>query len=162
MEKRLKDINYENFFIDVIYKIIPKSQKNYKLLTITGIDKMTNNSYICALILIMYEDTSSFIKIFKDLKEFYGFQPKVIHIDFCKALTNALNSEELYNPKRIIVHCFFHFSQIIIKKMKNLNIINSKFNKYSFSILKNIVLICFISISFLKNLSKIFKRKIER
>ena len=28
MEKRLKDINYENFFIDVTYKIIPKSQKN--------------------------------------------------------------------------------------------------------------------------------------
>lgn len=56
MEKRLKDLNYENFFIDVTYKIIHKRQKNYKLLTITGIGKKSNNSYICALILIMYED----------------------------------------------------------------------------------------------------------
>ena len=161
MEKRLKDINYENFFIDVKYKIIPKSKKNYKLLTITGIDKISNNSYICALILILYEDTLSFIKIFKYMKEFYGFQPKVIHIDFSKALTNALNSEELYNPKPIIVHCFFHFSQIIIKKMKNLGIIKSRMNKYSFSILKNIELICFIPISFLKSYQKFLTEKLK-
>ena len=51
MEKRLKYINYWNFFMDVTYKIIPKSQKNYNLLTITGIEKITKNSYICTLIL---------------------------------------------------------------------------------------------------------------
>ena len=99
--------------------------------------------------------------IFKYLKEFYGFQPEVIHIDFSRALTNSLNSEELFNPKPIIVHCFFHFSQLIIKKMKNLNIIKSRINKYSFTILKNIELICFIPISYIKTYQKFLKEKLN-
>ena len=160
MEERLKDSNVENYFIDVTYKIIPKRQKNYKLLTITGVDKITNNSFICALILIMYEDTLSFLKIFKYMKEFYGFKPKVVHIDYSRALTNALNSEELFNPKPIIIHCFFHFSQIIINKMKNLNIIKSRMNKYSFTLLKNIELICFMRISCLKTYQNFLREKL--
>ena len=150
MEKRLKDNSIDNYFIDVTYKIIPKRRNNYKLLTITGADKSTNNSYICALILLRYEDTTSFIKIFKYMKEFYNFYPKVVHIDFSKSLTNAFKSDDLFIQKPIIVHCFFHFSQIIIKKMKSLNIIKSRMNKYTFSILKNIELICFIPYSYLK------------
>ena len=45
--------------------------------------------------------------------------------------------------------------------MKNLVIIKSRMNKYSFSILKNIELICFIPISFLKTYQKFLKKKLK-
>ena len=52
MKNELKEENVENYFIDVTYKIIPKKQKNYKLLTISDVDNITVNTFICALILI--------------------------------------------------------------------------------------------------------------
>jgi len=61
MEHKLKDKNINNIFIDVTYKIIPKNNENhYKLLTITRTDNTSNNSYICILILLTYEDSISF------------------------------------------------------------------------------------------------------
>lgn len=61
MEAKLKDSNINNYFIDVTYRIIPKNQKGYKLLTITFVDDINDNSYICALIILKYEDEESFI-----------------------------------------------------------------------------------------------------
>ena len=52
MENTLESENINNFFIDVIYKIIPKKLHNYKLLTISGIDNNNNSTYLCALILL--------------------------------------------------------------------------------------------------------------
>ena len=46
METKLYDVNIDNFFIDVTYKIVPKNKMNYKLLTITGYDKNNNSTYI--------------------------------------------------------------------------------------------------------------------
>ena len=79
MEVKLKDNNIDNYFTDVTYKIVPKFQLGYKLLTITGIDNNNENSYICALILIRYEDENSFKFAFKYLSDMYGFNPKNIH-----------------------------------------------------------------------------------
>ena len=79
MEVKLKDNNIDNYFADVTYKIVPKFQLGYKLLTITGIDNNNENSYICALILIRYEDENSFNYVFKYLSDMYGFNPKNIH-----------------------------------------------------------------------------------
>ena len=42
-------------------------------MTITGVDNNTNNSYICALILLKYEDNISFYKIFKYLNDMLCF-----------------------------------------------------------------------------------------
>lgn len=62
MKAKLSDENINNYFIDVTYKIIPKSFRRYKMMTITGIDKITTITYICALILLKYEDKISFYK----------------------------------------------------------------------------------------------------
>ena len=64
MEKNIIKYSIDNFFIDLTYKNIPKKQKRYKLMTITGLDKH-NISYICFLILLCYEDHISFESLFK-------------------------------------------------------------------------------------------------
>ena len=117
-EKKFKDEKIENYFIDVTYKIVPKNNKKYKLLTITCYDNSNQSTYIIALILIQYEDTQSFEKIFKYLNEMFNFNPAITHIDYSLALRNSLLTEGIFKKKFIIVHCFFHFVQNIIKEMK--------------------------------------------
>ena len=90
MEINLKSENINNFFIDVTYKVIPKTYHNYKLLTISGIDNNNNSTYLCALILLKYEDNSSFITIFKYLNEYYKFNRKIVNIDYSASLTKTL------------------------------------------------------------------------
>ena len=118
MKNKLSDKNINNYFIDVTYKSIPKIFKKYKFMTRSGVDNNTNNSYICALILLKYEENISFYKIFKYLNDMFLFNPKVVHIDFSKALRNALTMENLFTSKPIVIHCFFSFIQNIVKYMK--------------------------------------------
>ena len=110
----------------------------YKLMTISGVDRSDNNSYIYTLILLKYEDTTSFYKIFQYLNNMYQFNPKVAHIDYSSSLRKALLSDNLFNKKSIVIPCFFHFVQSIVKKMRSLKIIKGKINKYAFEINKNI------------------------
>ena len=155
MEKNLKDPNISNFFIDVTYRIIPLHNKNkYKMMTITGTNDENYNTYICALILLKYEDTQSFSKIFKYLNEMYCFNPHIVHIDYSSSLTKALSIENIFNNKPIIVHCFFHFIQSIVKRMKKLNMIKTKLTKHAFEVLKNIEIVCFIPKTFIKSYIK--------
>ena len=95
MRKQILNKHIDNFFIDVTYKIVPKLIEKYKLLIITGVDNETNNTYIIALILLKYEDTISFIKIFKYMKDMYNFNPGVVHIDYSLSLRKAFLSENL-------------------------------------------------------------------
>ena len=47
----------------------------------------------------------------------------------------------------------FHYAQIILKKMKYLNIIKNKMNKRAYEILRNLELLCFVD---KKNIIPIF------
>ena len=109
IEKEIKDLNIDNYFTDVTYKIVLKLHLGYKLLIIIGVDKNIGNSYICALILIRYEDENFFKYTFKYLNNIYGFNPRIILIDYACALKKPLlNNEIIINPP-IIVICFFLF-----------------------------------------------------
>lgn len=58
----IKYLNSEfatQYELDFSYKIIPRSLKPYKLLSIYAIDKANNKSVIAALICIKYIDYSS-------------------------------------------------------------------------------------------------------
>ena len=61
MRNKLNDLNIDNYFIDIAYRIVPKLYLNYKLMIIAGIDKKTNNTFICVLILLIYEFYISFL-----------------------------------------------------------------------------------------------------
>ena len=82
MEKSLKDPKISDYFIDTTYTIIPKGNKAYKLITISGVENKLIKSNLNALIFIKYEDTFSYKMVFKYLCDLYKFNPKVIHIDF--------------------------------------------------------------------------------
>jgi len=91
------------------------------MMNITCSEK-TNNTYAC-LILLQYEDHISFTKIFKYLHEMFNFSPKVVHIDYSNSLLKALLTENLFIQKPIIIHCFFHLVDNIVKYMKKYGII---------------------------------------
>ena len=157
MEKKVTDNTIDNYFIDITYKILPKGQRKYKLMTITGLDNTNNNSYICFLILLCYEDQISFQRLFRYLHENYKFSPKNIHLDYCKALRNALLTENTFTQKPKLIHCFFHFVQNVVKRMKALKIIKSRINKRAFEIIKNVEIICFIKPSYIGDYKKFLK-----
>ena len=161
MEEKLSSNEVDNFFIDVTYKVIPKiKNNNYKLLTITGVHNTNKNSYICALVLIKYEDYLSFKKIFAYLNNMFNFNPKIVHINYSNALTKALNEQHLFEKDPIIVHFFFHYVQSILKKMKALKLYKTKLNKRSFEIIRNIELICFLPYKYIKTYIQFLKRNL--
>ena len=144
MEEDIKNKDIENYFIDITYRIIPKNKKNYKLLIISGLNKKSNNTNILAFIFLKYEDYDSLKKIFTYFIEMYGFAPKIVNIDFSNSLHKLFSDDTVFKNKPIIIHCFFHFTQAIVKRMKKLSIIKSKINKHNFELIKNIELICFL------------------
>ena len=143
MYENFNNKEIKQFFIDITYKIIPNKYKPYKLLTIKGFNTKEFQILLCGLICIKYEDTKSLYYAFKYLKDFFNFNPKIVNIDFSLSLSNALSSPELFDEKPIITKCFFHFSQSLFKKMKQIGY-KSENNKNIFMTLKNIEILCFI------------------
>jgi hypothetical protein len=115
------NIDIKQYFIDITYKIIPNKFKPYKLLTIKGFDTKKLQIVLYGLFCIKYEDSQSLYYAFKYLKDFFEFTPKIVNINFSLALSNALSSPNLFDEKPIIVKCFFHFTQSLHKKMKNIS-----------------------------------------
>ena len=75
---------------------------------------------ICVLVYLKYEDYKSIYYTLKYLNTFFGFEPKIVNIDFSKSERKALSSENLFKEKPLIISCFFHFTQSIIKNMKKI------------------------------------------
>ena len=88
------------------------------------------------------------------------FEPKIVNIDFSNPLHKLFSDVALFKNKLIIIHCFFHFTQAIVKRMKKLKLIKSKINKYNFEIIKNIELICFLQTKYIKSYIKFLKDKL--
>lgn len=87
------------------------------------------------------------------INNLYNFNPKAIHIDYSKALKKAILSKESFKNTPTTIHCFFHFVQNIVRKMKLLKIIKSRITKKSFEIIKNIKLTCFLPFSYINILN---------
>ena len=128
-------------------------------MTLSGVNSTTNNTSICCLIFLVYEDYKSIYYILKYLNEFFGFEPRIINIDFDKAERKALSMENLFKEKPLIISCFFHFTQAIIKNMKKYQIIKKRLSKTIIELLRNIQMMCFINPILLKQFSEILKKK---
>lgn len=142
MFDNLNNNNINQYFIDITYKIVPLIFKPYKLLTIKGFNISEKQSVLCTLTFIKYEDEISMFYVFKYLHDFYNFNPSIVNIDFSMSLKNVLNKNEIFDNKPKVVNCFFHFSQVISKKIKSLKIPNDNFKNYMLK--KNIQVICFL------------------
>jgi len=104
MRKNLKNKKIYNYFIDTIYKIIPKNRRDYKLMTISCYNSETNTSNLACSILYLYEDSKSFYYIFKYLHDFFNFSPKLLNIDFSQSQRKALLENNLIDNKPEIIN----------------------------------------------------------
>ena len=161
MFDNLNNPNIKQYFLDFTYKIIPNKFKPYRLMTLKGFDLASNSTKLCCLIVIKYEDEKSIYYTLKYLNEYFKFSPKVINIDYSLPLYKALRNKNLFNNDCIIIRCFFHFSQALIRKMKQLKIIQKKLNKESFEILLNIQIICFLKDDLINDYLKFLKKSLK-
>lgn len=76
--------------MDFTYKIIPKSLKHYKLMTLYYINKEDKTSNLIALIFIKYTDNESMKKLFSILRASYKFNLKFVTTDYDGALIKSL------------------------------------------------------------------------
>ncbi|XP_066585619.1 uncharacterized protein [Prorops nasuta] len=85
------------------------------------------NAIPCFWILMKNRRTSDYVEILNFLKyNFTCFKPKLAMFDYERAMTNAM---QLVYPEVQISHCFFHYSQTLMKKAQSLSIINKKKHK---------------------------------
>ena len=85
-----------------------------------------------------------FLLYFKIFKDIFNFNPEIINIDFSQSLYNAIKLKSLFDKNIKVISCFFHYSQSIVSKMKNLKIINQNLSKKGFTILLNIQILSFL------------------
>jgi len=165
LDKRKEMISYNNtieFFIDVTFQIIPTNFRPYKLFVLSGINKDNGIPNIICFILIKYTDFESYNRIFNYLVENYNFKPKIIHSDFERAIEKAIKINKYFDDTMIHSRCFFHFAQMVRKKLYQSGIYNKKFNKIGFEILSNIELLCFLDIDKINNFKKIINNNLNR
>ena len=67
----MKNPLYNEYFLDITFKIIPKCYRPYKLLTIASIDKENSKTILICFVLFVYMDGESFLKIFEYCKYKY-------------------------------------------------------------------------------------------
>ena len=126
MIKQLDNEICSQYGIDFTFKIIPKSLKPYKMMSIYAINKKENKSIISYLILFKYGDADSLIKIFSLLRATFNFSPICVTVDFDSALQYALKNCNLFKKKPYIISCFYHFSHCLMNKLKEFKIIKKK------------------------------------
>jgi hypothetical protein len=105
MKTKLSDSNIKIYFLDVIYRIIPKRHKENKLLAISGYDNITKMTYICTLIILKYEDVFTFKEIFKYMNNLYKSSPVNVHLDYCLPLRKViLFDEAIFQRNPLLIH----------------------------------------------------------
>ena len=112
---------YIEYFIDIIFNIIPKCYCPYKLLSIAIIDNKNMKTILVGFVLFIYKDSNSFLKIFEYLNNIYNFSPTILHSDYEKGIEHAIKEAKFFKNDIIDLKCFFHFSKAIREKLKKLS-----------------------------------------
>ena len=112
---KLLDYNkYNQYRIDMPYKIMPRVYNPYKIMSIYSIKNSNDSVGIGELICLKYNDAESLKKIFAILNALYNFMPKTITTDFDKAQIKALKlCSNFINKLYIIILCFINPIQIL-------------------------------------------------
>lgn len=61
----MKNKEFIEYFLDITLKIIPKSFRPYKLLTLASLDYKNKKSIVIGFVLFIFMDSIFFLKIFK-------------------------------------------------------------------------------------------------
>ena len=119
-------------------------------MAIAGIPFKTKTPQLICFVLLKYLDSISYEKIFNYLHLNFNFKPNIIHTDYEKALKETINKNIYFKDNIIHSKCFFHLSQMIMKKLKPTKLCNKKLNKKAIEILRNLEILCFIKKSQIK------------
>lgn len=121
----IKETETNEFFLDIIFKIIPKNIRPYKLIVISGIPIKYENPILICFILVKFMDEISYEKIFNYLYENFKFNPSIIHTDFEKSLLLAIKNNKFFEN---IIHtkCHFHFSQMLRRRLSKIGLCKKK------------------------------------
>ena len=157
----MKNNDYNEYYIDSTFKIIPRKFNNYKLLTIATNDISNNLTLLIGFVCFKYQDSTSYYNIFKYLNELYNFNPKIIHSDFQKSIGKAINISKFFTNNVIQVKCFFHFINALKNKMKIYKLIKKENYKEIYAIINNILLLCFIDEENIEKLKLIILNKLD-
>ena len=104
-------------------------------------NKKLYRTIICNISIIANENKETFIVLFNHLKIKYNFNPKKITIDFSKALILSL---KVCFPSIIIIPCFFHYMQNVIRHFKEIKRKNKTIKDLAKDCLANIRMLAFI------------------
>ena len=148
----IKNPNIYQFFGDSTFRCVPPTFRNFKLYIISGFNLNIKRARLLVYALIPNETERTFSVLFENLKEKFGFNPKLYTSDFQKSSTKAL--KKIF-PNIYLIKCFFHFTQCIFKHIKKLGLSKKKFQKDIQEILFNIKMLCFIEP---KNIYYIYKK----
>ncbi|XP_066602926.1 uncharacterized protein [Prorops nasuta] len=155
----------ESMFIDGTFKAIPNlKDKNIQLLTILiSINEYPNKAIPCFWILMKNRRTLDYLETFEYLKhDFTTLKPKLIMLDYEQAMSNAI---QIAYPSVEITHCFFHFSQALIKKAQKLKIISKTKNKLlypeRFLIIRKLTLLALLPPAYVRGVFQQLKKDIQ-
>lgn len=101
-----KDMSYI-WYSNITFKLIPKSLKPYKSMTVYTIDPKNNRTILTALILLKFADENSLIKIFSLLSALYNFSPTYVTTDFNFSKINTLKKQKHLKRNLILFVVYF-------------------------------------------------------
>ena len=101
--------------------------------------------------MIPNETTKTYEVLFENLKNKFGFNPKLFTMDFQKSSAKAIKK---VFPNIYLIKCFFHFIQSLIKHLKLYNLFKKEFKSEIYELIFNLkmyhLLIQIIYIIFIK------------
>ena len=159
MMKEIRNKDIYQFFGDATYRCVPPSFRSYRLYVISGFNMIIKRTRILSYALIQNETEKTFNVLFSNLKNKFGFNPKLFNIDFNKASCKAIKK---VFPNIYIVKCFFHFNQCLYKKLKQLGLTKKLFKDDILEILFNLKRLAFIDPKDIPNLYKKIKTKYNK
>ena len=86
----IKNHKIYQYFGDSIFGCVPPTFRNFKLYIITGINSNIKRTRLLVYALIPNETERTFSILFENLKQKFGFNPKIYTSDFQKSSTKAL------------------------------------------------------------------------
>ena len=152
MSKEIKNKDIYQFFGEATYRCIPPTFRTYRLYILSGFNLIIKKTMILAFILILNETIITYKEMFKNLKNIFGFNPRLFNMDFNKAECVAL--KKIF-PNIYVIKCFFHYIQCLYKHIKKYGLNKKEYKNEIYELLFNLKMLSFIEA---ESISYIYKK----
>ena len=105
MSKEIKNKDIYQYFGDATYRCVPPTFRKYRLYILSVFNLNLKKTMILTMILIPNEKQITYKEMFKNIKNIFGFNPRLFNMDFNKVECMAL--KETFPNVYIIKYFFF-------------------------------------------------------